>query len=218
VYTVVDGGASVVAKYAAAMEAVDIQMGRVLETLDDQGFDDRTVVFFAGDNGTPEEIVGVPAKSSAFEAGVHVPLMVRSPGHAGGRDINRLVSLVDLFPTALELANAPQIDVQIDGLSLVPLLAGNDDVPWREWVYAGRARPEHSVGAQQAWSRMVRTMDWKFIDDWTPNEVVGDGLYDMHGLAVEGENLLLGHQDLEADEKAAYLALTGALDEVLYGP
>lgn len=104
--------------YYASVTDLDIQIGRLLQRLDELKLADNTLVFFSSDNG-PEDIFinnaghsGVGSsgpfrgrKRSLYEGGVRVPFIVRWPGHvpAGRVDDTSLVSGVDFLPTLCRL-------------------------------------------------------------------------------------------------------------------
>jgi arylsulfatase A-like enzyme len=124
--------------YAAMIEHLDNQVGRVLRKLDELNLAARSVVIFFSDNGGliriytgKGEIVTSNAplraeKGTLYEGGVRVPLIVRFPGVVKSGSICRqVVTSVDFFPTILELAGvARPADATIDGISLAPLLTG----------------------------------------------------------------------------------------------
>ena len=99
-------GATNRAIFEAMVEAMDTEIGRLLEnvTLAD------TTVIFIGDNGTTGAVIAPPyprdkAKATMYEGGVRVPLLIAGAGVASpNRQVSALVSAVDLFPTILELA------------------------------------------------------------------------------------------------------------------
>ena len=111
--------------YRATLEALDTELGRVLDSLPaDQRA--NTVVLFMGDNGTPGKVAGDMyagrgAKGSIYEGGTHVPMVVSGPGVLAGRSAD-LVHTTDVFATLLELAGAAVPEV--DGQSFVPVLSG----------------------------------------------------------------------------------------------
>ena len=115
------------------IEGLDQSVGAVIARLEQLGVAERTVVIFLSDNGGLSKDGRVTSnlplrgeKSTAWEGGVRVPLIVKSPGHAEGFVVDEPVISVDLFPTILDIA---EIDTgaRVDGKSLTPLLKGNKD-------------------------------------------------------------------------------------------
>ena len=118
-------------EYAAMVEGLDQSVGATLAKLDELGLSDNTVVLFFSDNGGLSKNGAITSnvplrgeKSTAWEGGVRVPLVVKWPGQtAKGHVIDEPVISVDFFPTILEMAGSAPAP-GIDGKSLVPLLQG----------------------------------------------------------------------------------------------
>lgn len=116
--------------YAAAVEALDTEIGRLIDSLDADTRDNTTIIFI-GDNGNPGQVSSYgqgTAKGSIHEGGVHVPMMVWGAGvEDGGRRSDALVGTVDIFATVLELAGVDvaaetPVGVQIDAKSFAHTL------------------------------------------------------------------------------------------------
>ncbi len=122
---------------------LDKQIGTMLQTLDDLGIADNTVVLFLADNGTDRDLVNTwgdgkkvsGGKGTMTDRGTHVPLLVRWPGRimAGGK-CDDLIDLSDIFPTLCELTGAKLPDAKIHGRSFAPQLLGKPGTP-REWIH-----------------------------------------------------------------------------------
>lgn len=133
------------ALYRRSVTYLDTQVGELLDTLDRLKLTEKTVIVFAGDNGssTGGRAHGraIPAgKGRTVERGVHVPFIVRAPMlGGGGRTTEALTDFTDVFPSLLELAEvrAPAGSV-IDGRSWVPLLRGDPGYVPRPWIFAQR--------------------------------------------------------------------------------
>lgn len=120
------------AEYAAMVESLDENVGRVLQRLDDLGLADNTIVVFTSDNGGfINEWQGTQVtdnsplrsgKGSAYEGGVRVPLMLRAPGvtKPGGVSDWPVLS-TDFFSTLTTLAGI-EAETPEDGIDLTPLL------------------------------------------------------------------------------------------------
>lgn len=114
-----------------AMLAVEDAVRRVRAELEALGELEDTYIFFVSDNGI---LIGEHrvrfSKGFPYEPSARVPFYVTGPGVAPGASTDRLVSILDLGPTVLDLAGleAPEY---MEGRSLAPLLRG-EDVPWRE--------------------------------------------------------------------------------------
>lgn len=103
---------------------MDEAIGRVLDTLERRGLADNTIVIFTTDHGSPFP----RAKSTYYDAGIRIPLIMRYPaaaGGAGGIVRNELLSNLDFTPTILDLCGIP-VPEGLEGRSFSPLLAGGD--------------------------------------------------------------------------------------------
>ena len=124
---------------------LDVQVGRLLDAVDDLGLAESTYVFFIGDNGTdsrrPRKTVGGDVrggKRDLNDGGMHVPLLVRRPGRVPkGHVSDALVDMADLFPTFCALAGVTVPGgAAVDGRSFVPFIHGEEGER-RPWVTAG---------------------------------------------------------------------------------
>ena len=95
--------------YLSAITFMDRQFGRVLDSLDELGVANETVVIFTSDHGYGIGERGHWGKGSLYEIDVRVPLIVRDPEAAAGhgKSCAHLVELVDLFKSVIDLANLP---------------------------------------------------------------------------------------------------------------
>lgn len=112
--------------YAAMIETLDNNVGRLMKTLDELGLADNTVVVFSSDNGGVFRITRQwplrAGKGAYYEGGIREPMIVRWPGKikAGSRN-DTPVSNIDFFPTFLDIAGIKKPENKIlDGLSLMP--------------------------------------------------------------------------------------------------
>ena len=126
-------GAQANPEYAAMVEGLDHSVGAVVATLEELGVAERTVVIFFSDNGGLSKGGRITSnlplrgeKSTAWEGGVRVPLIVKWPGQPAGLIVEEPVISVDLLPTILEIAGVPAAPGQeVDGKSFAPLLKGD---------------------------------------------------------------------------------------------
>ena len=135
-------------KYFPDMLAyLDKQIGSMLQTLDDLGIAENTIVIFLADNGTDSDLVNswgdgksiAGGKGSMTDRGTHVPLIVRWPGRIqAGSTCGDLVDLTDFLPTLCELTGASLPDAKIHGRSFAPQLLGKPGNP-REWIHIQNA-------------------------------------------------------------------------------
>ncbi|APX25886.1 MAG: hypothetical protein CML50_03610 [Rhodobacteraceae bacterium] len=120
------------AAYHHAIARMDRGVGLVLDLLARRGLEDDTLVVFLSDNGAPF----LHSKTTLYDAGVHLPLILRRPG-AGPQRSDAMVSFVDVLPTLLDWANAPAPDDghPREGRSLLPLAAEADTPEGWDAVY-----------------------------------------------------------------------------------
>ena len=188
-----------------------MEIGRLLDHLDVAGDLDETIVVFLGDNGTSREVIDQPpfaprrAKGSLYEGGLRVPLLIAGPGVAGPAGVDAVVSVVDLFPTILELAGvdvaaalaefAP--DVRIDGVSLVSCVDGSGCAP-RTHVFA------------ESFGHVSGPLNGKAVRDDTMKLICGDdgALTELYDLSTDARERI----DLyEGPDTPGYVALRDAL-------
>lgn len=113
--------------YLACISFADFQIGRLLEGLDASGVQDQTLIVLWSDHGWHLGEKQHWHKSTLWEEATRVPLIVTGPGIEPGR-CSRPVSLIDLYPTLVDLCDQPEVP-GLDGVSLVPLLE-NPDAEW----------------------------------------------------------------------------------------
>lgn len=132
---------------------LDENVGRLMQRLKDLRIDKDTLVIFMSDNG-PEVPLRYNAglrgtKSTVYEGGIRVPFFIRWPETLKeGRDLPQIAAHNDVLPTLFELCKIPKSSqVSIDGVSLVPLLRG-DDVQWPDrMLFFQQSRPEYGDGS-----------------------------------------------------------------------
>ena len=146
--------------YAANVSMIDASIGRLLETLDERGLTDNTVVIFTSDHGDSLNDHGLSQKWSMYEHSVRVPALVWAPGLiSGGRVVDDLVSLFDFGPTILDLAGVP-VPEWMEARSLAPGLAGEETEP-RRYIFAEHAGDRILNGT--AYMTMVRDDRFKLV-------------------------------------------------------
>ena len=118
--------------YAAAVEALDIGIGRVLAALDEEKLREDTLVIFFSDNGASGREGGSNApfrsgKWTVYEGGIHTPALIRWPGKiAAGAALTQPVGVQDLYPTVAAAAGVPMPrDAKIDGSNQWPAISQN---------------------------------------------------------------------------------------------
>ena len=192
-------GADPIPYYLAAIEAMDFQIGRLLQNIPDEERE-NTLIIFLGDNGTPVDVAQSPyssgtVKGSLYQGGINVPMFI------SGKDVSRtgtddnLITSTDLFATIAEIAgvNIPEIN---DSKSFKSLLT--ESATLRDYQYS-----EMDNGNTDAWT--IRNNKYKLIVNSNGEEE----MYDLINDAYEQNNLL--NSTLTSDEENEKLDLESEL-------
>lgn len=111
---------------AAVIDALDNAIGRILETLDEQGLRNNTVVVFVSDNGADQTGRNTPlrgTKGSLYEGGIHVPCFLRWPSIVEpGSVCQQPLCAQDWYPTILSAVGLASNDLKLDGCSQWPAI------------------------------------------------------------------------------------------------
>lgn len=155
-----------VAAYYASVSYMDTQVGKVLNTLKEEGLEDKTIVIFTSDHGFHLGEHRFWMKVSLHEESVRVPLIIKIPGGKAAV-CSSFTELLDLYPTIAELAGLKHSD-NIQGKSLVKTL-DDPDYSIRDMAF--------SV-TQNGNSFLVRTDGWAYIQ-YDEDGQSGMELFDM---------------------------------------
>jgi len=117
---------NIVQGYLASISFVDHYIGEVLTALEDSPYADNTIVVLWGDHGYHIGEKNRFAKHSLWEETSRVPLIMRSPDGAKGQISNTAASLLDLYPTLLDLADLPP-NTANEGTSLKAVVEGKPE-------------------------------------------------------------------------------------------
>ena len=104
--------------YYACVSYTDAQIGKVLDTLDELGLSDDTIVIFTSDHGFSLMEHNRWSKHNLFSVENRVPLMIRVPGLTQKAQSQSYVELIDLYPTITELVGL-ETPARVEGISLV---------------------------------------------------------------------------------------------------
>lgn len=147
--------------YFAAVTAMDIGVGRIIDRLEELGLRENTLIVFTSDNGYSCGHHGFWGKGNGtfplnmYENSVKVPFIVSQPGHIPqGRVSSAMMSQYDFMPTLLDYAGLPPVEDQtLPGVSYLPVWLGQQE----------EAREEVVVYDEYGPVRMVRTRRWKYV-------------------------------------------------------
>ena len=160
--------------YLRCVKAVDENIGRMLDYLDENGLSKNTVVIYSSDQGFWLGEHGWFDKRWMYEESLHTPLLVRWAGRTKPGSTNtNLVSNLDFAQTFLDIAGAPQ-PKDMQGRSLLPILRGITPEDWRKTHYyhyyeaGGHGVPIH-FGVTDGRYKLIRFPDeklntWEFFD------------------------------------------------------
>lgn len=122
--------------YYANASYIDDKLGELLRELERFGLNDNTVILFTSDHGDQLGEHGMWFKRTCREWSARVPLIVAGPGMVSGRAVAENVSLLDLYPTFLDLADVElpehyaEFAPALEGRSIVPFLHGECPADW----------------------------------------------------------------------------------------
>jgi len=196
--------------FRAMIQAMDTEIGRLFSAIGKEQME-NTVVIYLGDNGSSAIAVEAPydskkSKGSLYQGGIHVPFVMAGPGvsKAPARS-TALTHVVDLFATILDIAgvdwNTLPAEVEIDSVSLKPLLSGSKDSA-HDWVLSEMFG---GVGANKT-GRTVRNERYKLMRFLSGVERFYDLKTDPY------EQSPLKKKDLDAETQPHFDSLGAILD------
>ncbi|MBX2826482.1 MAG: choline-sulfatase [Gammaproteobacteria bacterium] len=151
--------------YYGMISYIDEKVGQLCTILKNTGLADNTIIVFVADHGEMMGERGMWFKQHFFEWACRVPLVMHCPARWNSGRVRENVSLIDLMPTLLELADDKPFEryaAPVDGVSLTEPLFGNtagmSDVAISEFAADGSTGP----------SRMVKSGPWKLM--WLEGE------------------------------------------------
>lgn len=152
--------------YYAAVKRFDQTVETTIALLKKKGMYDNTLIIITSDNGMPFPRV----KANAYVASTNIPLVIRWGNHfMKGKRMNEFVSLVDLAPTILNVANI-NVPKSMMGKTLVPLLAKGKTDERFNMVFTERERHAKVREGNLSYPlRAVRTKDYLYIENLKPD-------------------------------------------------
>jgi uncharacterized sulfatase len=163
--------------YYASISFVDAQVGKVLDTLERTGLAENTIVVLLGDHGYAlGERDGWFSKATLWDTGLQTTLIVADPRRRDrARAVPEVVSLLDLYPTLVDLTGMPAPATPLDGRSLLPLIDGV--------LASDPARPGHALAHnfRPGWKELgvsVRTPTHRYIEN-------GDGTIELYDVVAD---------------------------------
>jgi arylsulfatase A-like enzyme len=208
--------------YAAMLESMDRNVGRVLDALKAAGLADTTYVGFINDNGgggnnTPghsrNTACNAPLRGFKFdlyEGGVRVPMMLRGPGLPSAVVCDDMVSGMDFAPTFLKAAGLtlPE-DKAMDGVDLGPFLRGESDAKphealfWCNRLWDGPF--QHQSPNDHIHNEAMRKGKWKIVRLAVPIDGEAENAWELYDLSKDlGEQHNLAPEYPELTAQLAY--------------
>jgi uncharacterized sulfatase len=211
--------------YAGMVRSIDRSVGRVLQTLRDEGLEENTIVIFTSDNGAPGYI-GIPDvnkpyrgwKLTLFEGGLRVPYVAKWPGHIPpGTQYQQPISNIDIMPTVVAAAGAKMPTGRtLDGVNLLPFLSAKpaSQAPrplfWRDGTY--RAMQENK------WKLIVSEhpkKDWLFNLAEDPTERINLAIDKPQMLAQMKAKMEAHHAQMPPSQWPSFLEMAIEIDKTL---
>jgi len=142
--------------YYGMITHIDHLFGQLMHALNESGFKENTVILFSSDHGDMIGERGMWFKKTLFNPAIQVPMIIAHPAYKSQR-VSEPVSLLDVFPTMLDLAAIKQSDIitELDGKSLLPALKGEQ--------ISGPVFAEHIDGGTAAPRVCVRDANMKLV-------------------------------------------------------
>ena len=191
--------------YAAVVDAMDQAIGRVLETLDEEGISDNTIVLFFSDNGGAAYSHGgannAPlrgGKGEVFEGGIRVVSVLRWPDQLeGGGKMDQIMTVMDVFPTLMDAAGLmPGTHLSWDGASLWPAIRDGRRAPRQNDVFFASETPIYGH-----FNLTLLNEDWKLVQEIQQDQItttVTNHLFNIAEDPNEYNNLASVHPDVAA--------------------
>ncbi|NOT36615.1 MAG: sulfatase-like hydrolase/transferase [Saprospiraceae bacterium] len=180
--------------FKAALEALDTEIGRLIQYLQENNFIDSTNIIFIGDNGNAPQVAQITrtsrAKNTIYDYGVRVPFMAAGPAVVNpNRVSSELVNTQDLFATIAELSgfsnwsNSIPNNTIIDSRSFLPILK-NQAGTIRSWIFS----EQFSSTADPSDGKTIRNQDYHLLRFDNGKEEFYNQTIDPE----ENNNLLIG--------------------------
>ncbi len=182
------------ALYAAMIETMDVNIGRLMKTLKTEGLEENTLVIFTSDNGGVNTVsMQTPlrgGKGMYYEGGIREPFFIRWPKVIKAKSVCETpVSNLDFFPTFCDVAGVPAPHgKKLDGNSLVPLFKGGDfderPLFWHFPIYLQKYGKVDGKAMVEARDPLFRTRPGSVIrlGDWKLHQYFEDGGLELYNL------------------------------------
>jgi len=194
-------------QYLGDVYQIDVNVGRVLKTLDELGLRENTIVVFSSDHGPAPVILAKKGarkyssnmlgyagqfrggKHEQYEGGTRVPFIIRWPGHvpAGRVDAENVCSFIDWLPTLCAIAGVKELPDKLDGEDVSDIWLGGD---------RRRTKPLYWKTSAAASTPVIRDGKWKL--HWNRRRAGEIELYDLSLDPSESNNVALRQPEVVA--------------------
>lgn len=187
-------------RYYGSVTRMDEAIGKVLAAIEQRGETEDTLVFFMSDNGGSGNGGNQPlrgSKSTMWEGGLRVPLIVRWPAKLpAGKVTDEFLTALEFWPTIAAASNAAALNEDIrDGFNMLPVLRGDELSPRKTMFWQRRADKAARVG------------NWKWLETER-----GGGLFDLSKDVGESNDLSKQEPAKLAEMRAAWQAWRSEMD------
>lgn len=183
--------------YIAAIDSLDKNVGRLVEKLKEKGIYENTVIIYSSDHGSHFKTRNAEYKRTCHDSATHTPLIIAGGPFSGGEKDERLVSLIDLPPTFLDLAGV-KIPESYMGKSILKMRENDEE---RDCVFM-------QISESQC-GRAIRTKKYKYavravgagMTKYRAKYYFEDYLYDLQKDPIERCNLIQSpeYKDVRAE-------------------
>jgi arylsulfatase A-like enzyme len=184
--------------YLACVASVDDQIGRVVEAIESSGYSKNTLIIVTSDHGYHMGEKEYIFKNSLWEESCRIPLIVSGLYTQKGKECNHPVSLIDMYPTIVDLCKLPEDpnrggnNKKLDGYSILPFLRDPQSGSWagKDFAITAVASSEKlkidEPGKVNHQHYSIRTERYRYIICRNGEEELYDHYYDpyeWHNLA-----------------------------------
>ena len=155
-------------QYLESVQLMDGLVGQILNTVEEKGLDENTIVIFLGDHGRPMS----RGKNNLYDSGMQIPLIMAAPESSEwlqylpkGSKNNQLVSAIDICATSLAFAGIEKPEWMHGRV-----LLGENKEPERSEVFCALDR----IGESNFKSRAIRTQKWKYIKNYNRENSINE--------------------------------------------
>ena len=183
--------------YYATVSYTDALIGKILKELEDQQLSESTIVVLVSDHGFNLQEHTMWAKFTNYNTATQVPLIIYNPLSKNNGTTNALTSLIDVYPTLVELCELKAPKEQLDGTSLVPILK-NPELEGRKHVL---------IKKKNGYTLKTNTFSYTEFIKAADNSVLDKMLYDHRESKAENINVV---------NKKEFLSIAAEMSQTLH--